>query len=128
MIEIIDIVTIFVFAFVIMYYVVNVRTISVILQKVYISFAVFIFCLILEIIKSFHVQHSSILKIIQKCFYFAILTYIAYTTFHDLPADKMHMLKTYLSDEVLLALFITFFIAVGKMIMSLFNLDCNKHN
>lgn len=127
MIEIIDIVTIFVFAFVMMYYVVNIKTTNIVLQKIYLSVAIFLFCLILELIKSFHYKHISVLGIFQKCFYFAVLTYVAHTTLHDLSQEKLHNFKQYMSDEVILALFIALFIAVGKIFISIFSLGGHKH-
>jgi len=128
--EVTDIVFIFVFVYVIIFYgIVDLKQ-SIVLQKVYLFIAVFIFSSVLELMK--YVRTKSPVRtwsIFGNALLVAMLSFIGHTIMYDINYDDntrpyINQMKSSMRPEFVPCIFIAVTIAVGKSIKYLFINDC----
>lgn len=130
--EITDIVFIFVFIYVITYFgIINLRGHQhIIIQKVYLFIAVFIFSSVLELLK--FVRKKTPVKtwsIFGNALFIAMLSFIGLTIMYDMNYDEntrpaFDTVRSSMRPEFVPCVFIAITIALGKSIKYLFANDC----
>jgi|WetSurMetagenome_2_1015567.scaffolds.fasta_scaffold449954_1 hypothetical protein len=130
-----DVVFIFVFVFVILHFgVVNVREMSIVLQKLYMFVAVTIFASFLYLMKAIRRQQTiKMWDIIYNGLFIGLLSFIGHTIMFDmLYAPETQSWVTsfadgkYLTVNILLAFFVSVSVLFGKTIGYVFNTEmCN---
>lgn len=129
--EITDIVFIFVFVYVITYFgIINLRGQHIIIQKVYLFIAIFIFSSILELLKFVRKKLPvNTWSIFGNALVIAMLSFIGLTVMYDMNYDEntrpyFNTIHSSMRPELIPCIFIAITIALGKSIKYLFTNDC----
>jgi len=129
--EITDIVFIVVFVYVITYFsLINLKGQNIIIQKIYLFIAIFIFSSILEILKFVKKKSTSeTLNIFGNALVVAMLSFIGLTVMYDMKYDTnmrpyFDTIHSSVREDLIPCIFIAITLALGKSIKYLFTSNC----